>query len=314
MNGTHGYRLSLRTISRDLLYLEASKGNVSAAYAVRGRASSDEVEADFGSLGRISVRFSGSPRPLEAGLSPTKCKGQRPIHEVGHFSGTIRFHGERGFTEVNTKHARGSFTRTFRRVCKRPPWAPRGLDRLDEDRAVTLVGASSRAKGRNIDFYAFGSEPATDENRSIPPNAFFLANSSEFREGMAIIRTALLAEDRAEAMTSSEPGIKPVTATLAPTKPFTGTASYAEVPGSAPSWTGSLRVFLPGLDEVPLTGPDFKSALCRTRETEFPLDCLLKVAEELGEDDTRIGTASGRPQGSGSQSQAFWDARLSWSR
>ena len=71
---------------------------------------------------------------------------------------------------------------------------------------------------------------------------------------------------------------------------------------------------MPGVGRVPLTGQGFKSALCSLTVEEL-LDghrCLRRRSEP--EPDSLAALTRASTQGSGSQSQAFWDARLSWSR
>ncbi|HEV7483061.1 MAG TPA: hypothetical protein VGO13_08170 [Solirubrobacterales bacterium] len=91
---------------------------------------------------------------------------------------------------------------------------------------------------------------------------------------------------------------------LDPPPPFVGSASFRDPADGPPSWTGPLSISLPGAPAVQLAGPNLAARLCRNhsllRECKVPLP------------PRRDGRA--RAQGSGSQSQAFWDVRLSWSR
>jgi hypothetical protein len=50
-------------------------------------------------------------------------------------------------------------------------------------------------------------------------------------------------------------------AAVRPAVPFEGSARFGRGRGGATHWTGSLRVSLPGLRNVSLMGPGFKSQL-----------------------------------------------------
>ena len=51
------------------------------------------------------------------------------------------------------------------------------------------------------------------------------------------------------------------TATVAPSPPFTGSASFQRNPDGTASWTGDLATTFLGLGEVGLAGPAFKASL-----------------------------------------------------
>jgi hypothetical protein len=76
-------------------------------------------------------------------------------------------------------------------------------------------------------------------------------------------------------------------------KPFLGSATYSDNRDSAPTWSGDLRLPLPGAGVVPLTGRSFKVKFCRVL-SDAALERCLEAA-----------------QGSGSHSQPLALARLS---
>jgi hypothetical protein len=316
--GSHGYDLSVIAIGHKQVQLIASKGQTSATYLTRGRASRKGIEADFGSLGKIAVRFDGSPIPgKNRGGSERVCKGRKAIRERGAFHGTIRFAGENGFTEVDADQARGRFYRSFSQVCRRtspkpaskPPRLPRqpksGQMRFQSD----TLNIESRLGDGNTGLFL-----SRDELRIGPSSktAFALnltiASKSERLGQVEISRTVFMVGENAF-LRLSEPGTYPILATAKLPKPFTGTATYREDKGLAPTWTGSLAVRLPGAGLVPLTGEGFKSSLCRASTEKAINACMRQLSTT-----TAQAAALSLPQGNGSQSQAFWDARLSWSR
>lgn len=319
VKGSHGYHLSIHADGHNLVTLSATKGDRSASYTVPGKASRKGIHARFGSLGKVSVRFEGSPvRHRGRPGSDSRCKGRERIRETGAFRGTIRFEGEREFTSVDAHRARGGFYRSFRQVCRKRPSGPdltfpndKGSNPRSEVTMTTFV-ASSRARGRESGLIIIRLEAHLGPRKS---DSFFLsfevADQIE-RVGKMVIVRNIFREGRRDSMDLSEPGTRPVLATVAPRKPFFGTASYRQDPGFPPTWTGDLAVRLPGTEGVPLTGTGFKTGLCHESSGKKFSACLRKLAGAFGGDGEGAGLRLA--QGSGSQSQAFWDVRLSWSR
>ena len=309
-HASHGYTVAVEAIGHRQVTLTASKGGFFATYTTSGRVSRDRIQADFGEFGRIAVRFRG--RRLHSGESPfphRKCHGREPVKEAGGFFGTIRFKGERGFAELDASRARGSLRQSFRRVCTRGlhfgnarPGSSKGRE---EQPVLTFLAAGSQAAGRRVSFGAVGAEADAGE-RPIENFTLVLARLDE-KVGRVRVSRSLIALAKAGGVIVSQAGVVPITATVALPKPFEGTADYREEPGTTPSWTGSLGVRLPGAGLVPLTGADFEAVLCRVKGPKKD-GCVRDAEANLG------NSPAGSAQGSGSQSQAFWDTRLSWSR
>jgi hypothetical protein len=265
--------------------LTARKRDVTARYEVRGRVTRRSIHANFGRLGLISVRFRRTGKPKEGGrpFGLLKCKGRNPIHERGRFEGTIRFHGEQDFTAVSVSEAGGTVVRRFKRRCgfgagkRSNPEAATSDGDLGSGLSTTLI-AGNRDHGRTVTFDAFEVDAELDGERLFISLIF--ATASEHRGRIAIRRGAFIDGTPGSVLTSP-PGAQPATATVDLPPPFAGTGSYLEEPGQPPSWTGSLRVRLPGLDALPLAGPDFTSALCNgTNEKEVDR-CVKKAAETV---------------------------------
>jgi hypothetical protein len=317
MRGSHGYKVTVRTIGNRFVLLSATKGSVSAEYAVVGRINRHGIWANFGDLGRIAVRFHGSKAPRKRNpLSIFKCKGKRTIREVGAFRGTIEFRGELGFTSISARHVRGAVRREFRRVCHlalRPRPEPRAdLLRLRErpgSLELTTVAAALRSAGRAVLLEGIHGEIPGKRGRRGISLTLVLANLQERHDKVFVSRSAFIVGDDGSII-ASQPGERPETATVQLPRPFGGSASYSKEAGAAASWTGTLSAWLPGAGPVPLTGPDFVAALCRGGDEKKLKRCLADVQRELGPG----GVPLARPQGNGSHSQPFADARLSWSR
>jgi hypothetical protein len=316
LRGSNGYRISVKNLGHRTVQLSASKGSAAAEYTVKGHASRHGIYANFGKLGRVAVRFDGTRQPPRRGGPPLfKCKGDPAIREAGSFRGTIRFGGEEGFTSVSARRARGSVVRSFRRVCAQPRRLRAGpallRARARPKPSLTVFALASRVRNRTVFVETVGAEFPARKGRT----AFFgfdVMLLLERRGRIAISRSAFV-EGHRQDVTAGDSRIEPASGTIAPRPPFAGTAAYSKPPGGAATLTGSLTVSLPGAGEVPLTGDDFKAALCRALKEKQIERCTREVAAELG---PKLGATAfaGPAQGSGSQSQVLWDDRLSWSR
>jgi hypothetical protein len=312
LRGSHGYGISIRNLGTKLIILSTSKGDISADYVVRGRVTRDEIDADFGNLGQISVHFHGSPHPHSDLLPPSKCiSGRAPIYETGSFDGGLRFNGEHDFTSAALEHVRGTVLRSFRRVCEQPAWLPSKSTppKHDPEESPTkaLLAASKEGDRSVYLFYVASDIPATTHGQALSV-ALALAGVSERRGKVAISRQAFM-QGKAKSLSVSPPGSVPLSATLSLPSPFSGTASYGETADGLVNWTGSLAVSVPGASQTPLTGSSFKAKLCSTEFVEEIVPCLKKVGSSLG--STGLFSFDRRYD---SDLQPFSDARLSWSR
>lgn len=325
----NGYVASVQTNGHREVVLTLARGSVLAVYRTTGRVSRRGIEARFGDLGWISVRFQGKRRPFELlpgldiplppglALPHRDCRGRKPVREVGGFRGTIRFVGERGFTRLRARHARGEVDRFYRRVCKRGsrsfgPFA-RAAAKRDAPR-LNLLLVSDRSPHRIVSFEG-GSFDLGPGNRDLEElfGSIAIASVRERRPGLRIVRAAIVIGD-AGSMIVSRRGATPERATVTLPKPFGGTAEYTKETGSPATWIGSLTAWLPGAGTVHLTGPEFAASLCRLKLEDVALDnpCLRRSGVPLpGAVVAGTGISA---QISGSQSQLFGDARLSWSR
>jgi hypothetical protein len=287
VRGSHGYRITVLGLGKYVSIL-ASKGNASASYSVRGKVTEERLEARFGNRGRVSMRLQPT-EPLEEEENEGECKGKAPTTQNGIFHGTIRFRGERGFTRVRAAHAKGVVYRNYRQVCKRsrrdePPWP-----KPSEIPASSLGVASSRGRWAPW-FSAFKEEPAKPRPNfsSSLEEANYIAADAERRGRMTIYRSAGVTAP-AETFTVTPLGAGPVSATVAPPAPFSGTATYERDPGGTGAWSGDLRVELPGLGEVPLTGSSYRAEFCRSFACACPIEyCAFLIAGAGGWHGVRL--------------------------
>jgi hypothetical protein len=218
-----------------------------ATYALdEARVTTKTIEAVLPGVVKISLTRvpTGKHKALHVNCSAAqKLRGKT---ELDRYVGTIEFHGEEGFTEVEATGARG----TFGSVCAIPEGsAPAGKE---------LPGAFLRASRSIADSYqaTFGAI----RRRPGAPTAIY-AEVMEHRGEVEIHRFQEILPP-APAFEFG-PGLK--AATVRPPAPFSGFAHFAARPGagerSRGTWTGNLSVDLPGHAGIPLTGRGFRAEL-----------------------------------------------------
>jgi hypothetical protein len=242
------------------------------------------VHADFGPLGRIDLKIdiTGS-EPLPFPPLPG-CGGKRPTLLTGKFHGGVRFEGEGELRGFVAHRGRVVVEREFKTVCKRPrhpkhPHPPRPKrqekKRKKDGVEIDLLSAESRTEARKLDFlvlnFALSSKP--------PLSFAFVITASSERLGRVLISRGII-EIADHVLAFGKRGSVPETATVKVPKPFLGSALYSASPESAPTWSGDLRVPLPGAGVVPLTGPDFKAKLCRGFSEAALETCLESIASQ----------------------------------
>jgi hypothetical protein len=279
LRGSHGYELTVAAETHRQITLTATKGPATDTYTVAGHASRQGIDADFGSLGRISVRFEASPRRRRAPhpANPA-CRGRRPIDRHGTFRGTIRFEGEEGFTAVGAHRAPGSSSRTFRRICRlRGSKLDVGL--LRRARALgprqpllSLLLAASKEAGVETELAILGLEPAAGSSR--PETFTIIIGGRRERLGRVGIQRTLFTEGDAGSYLLSAPGVSPIEATVTPPSPFFGSATFHQDAGSPALWSGTLGASFAGAASVPLTGAGFKAGFCRSPRFDVFERCL----------------------------------------
>jgi hypothetical protein len=299
--GSHGYLIGF--------YLSPGASWISVAKRGEGLAGSETyylrrqptptagpIEADFEHLGRIRVQF--RPNGKERVRKHHGCSGGARLTRFGSFEGTIRFHGEAGYTELAAKRVAGSLTTSPRLVCHRHHH-PAGV--------VHSPGHHHPAPKETLTIFEAASTnglqfEALQSSRE-PKSSLFVATDTEFHEGTVILRRALTVGHLGSF--AFTPDLN--SATITPPAPFSGSATFQRLDDYATRWEGPLTVSFPGLPDAALSGRDFswRLASASARQGRIAVSAGLRLPRPL---------APSLAQGSGSHSQAFWDARLSWSR
>jgi hypothetical protein len=250
LKGSGGYSISVFG-NHGRVSLTAQRGNASVTYKARGLASSRRIKARFGGLGRVSVRFHPTRPSHLVPEPPGNCKGRGEVVQAGRFVGTIAFEGEQGYTTVHASGAMGKVTKAFKQTC-----ISQGSE--EGGPTVTILNASSKSSGVFITAFkvVYRAHPRFD-------GALLGASIVEFRPGGLSILRSISVTTSLDAFTVSGSGGEITSATIAPPRPFTGTAEYQRTKGSSGSWTGSLVGDFPGRGEVSLAGPEFSAEISR---------------------------------------------------
>jgi hypothetical protein len=241
--------------AEEAVALVVSRDHASTAYVAKGTATAGRIDASFGKLGRVAVRFQPAPARPQA-KARRGCRGANrfSIHR-GVFVGTIRFRGEDGYVNIDAKRAQGVVEGIAPRCAHRSASQPspgqsqqaEGLagDPLEE-LEVSFVGASWRENVSSASVAGIG----------IFGRVLFFATTGE--------STGQLAKLRFASATSGARGLNfndaLTRARLAPPAPFDGTGVYKAAPDGKKTWSGSLTASFPDT-RLLLVGPQFKPEL-----------------------------------------------------
>jgi hypothetical protein len=259
LRGSNGYDIQVEELNHRSVSLTAYKGSSQVVYLLRRiHGKGDGIEARFPGVGRVSVRFHQQGRTQgEAGFFPP-CRGGETATRRGYFSGTIRFRGERGYTVVRARRARGEITTTAKEVCKRSIFDDSDSEPEPTPEEAHLF-ANASSGGRRVGFSA-----NTTKLPAGTPVVFtnFFGFTWE-RRGRMYISRLVFVRGAEEDFSLGDAGDFPQSATVTPPGPFRGSAFFQRASEGDNAWTGSLSVVLPGVGHVALAGPSFTSRLCQ---------------------------------------------------
>jgi hypothetical protein len=281
--GSNGFYITVNVHDRRHLELSATRFERDLAVdtatykmPLRSPSGPTAIEARLGRLGRIDMRFV-SEKVKEAPPPGSACKGGKVVEEEGLWVGLLAFHGEHGFTQVRVHSALGTVTKTPPLRCRRE--RPPNLKKLKRElEALEEEGASAE-------------EGEVEEG---PPAFELVAAARHHRVALAASR-AVLGEGRKKSSISNvaaagsrrrgrieetgsvldlfAPGsyIRPANSreptaetTVKPPAPFSGSATYRTPPKGPPTWTGDLKVELPGFGVVRLAGNGTRAVMCES--------------------------------------------------
>jgi hypothetical protein len=252
----NGYKVAVAGLGPDVV-IGVRRRHILAttSYIARGVVSPTRLEASFGDLGGIAVRFRPSGRVVRTKSQP-HCKGPDHITtRLGAFVGEVRFSGEGGYVSVDVHRVKGRVSSPLSLRC-----AP---SVFKHERGESGLTASSKQSSKltllSADWKTALSSTAFVAASGFGGKTLFFASSEQSEGSVAIVRQAI-------AVASAQTFAFDNALTLAgvtPPAPFSGTGSFQAGPDGAKSWTGSLAVSFPGAENTPLSGPQFKAVLLR---------------------------------------------------
>lgn len=242
LQASNGYTLFVSglglTRRSGALVLTAAKKGQEVRYEAPAAITETSIHADLGALGEISVEFRRSDK-----ATTVRC-GKEPIRfDSGAWAGTIDFHGEEGYTDVEATSAPG-----YVESAALGPFCG----------GVSSGGSSNRAKGAALYVRNPGLGPELSVYKHRPgAAALIVAYLSEWNEGIRVDRST--SEWMPGHDFSYAPSLR--AATVAPPGPFSGTARFDLGEKAGRRWSGDLTVDMPGRADVPLTGPLLRAEL-----------------------------------------------------
>jgi hypothetical protein len=234
-------------------------GQESVGYQVHGHLASDgSIAARFPGIGRAELAFRRT-KEESASSSEEGCTNDGHPHAYqGVFSGTIELEGKGTFGKIDRRRAAGSIFESPPETCTvgGPRRGGGGEPSGAELKSTNLFAA------RRIDGGAFFFSVSNfDLGPKFGDSVDFSASYFEKRHGMTTTVEASAEGDPSQFSVVSTGG-EPSEATIEPPAPFSGSASFElETPQTA-SWAGDLKVKMPLLGTVDLTGPKFEPILC----------------------------------------------------
>ena len=254
LRGSNGYRITIHGSSKGVSLVATKRHSAAEYIAARGHSDDQTIEASFGRLGAIRAKFVPHGN-LENEALPEGCKA--PAGSAGHFGsflGRIEFHGEEGFTDVETGRAKGTVIPSRRLVCKRQV---EGAQKVT-GKPPSLVSFIYTNRG-STSFWAGGDALSHVSTSGIPLNLAalpkkgiaFSVRSFSSREGVDIMRVSAAKGPPTSFVLAGNGTTK-----LSPPSPFSGTSSFDSCDIT---WRGSLTVSLPGERVHHLASPGVSS-------------------------------------------------------
>lgn len=270
LRGSNGYSLRVSVVNRSAqLIFNKRIGDsfLTVAYFVRGKQSpGPDLHFPVGNKGEVNLRFVPRGQPEETTLPG--CKGGPQVVEKGALVGTLRFRGKAEFTTIDGHRAHVVVARVPPMTCRklRTPknlltvGLPASGNEVPEEFVQLIAGSGPGSPTFDADL--FEENGVGIDGQELPDFPDFSASISR-REGGAQVSYSASLTGRPSSFGVPQSLAPPATATVEPTAPFLGSATFSLTAPHHAEWSGDLAVVLPGYGRVPLTGPKVKVGLCR---------------------------------------------------
>jgi hypothetical protein len=259
LHAAGGYRVTVSGFGQTVGLSVARPGpsqhsGATTTYIARGELGADTIEAGFGALGQLSMRFQPSGKVVY-GKGQQGCAGPgRTITRFGRFVGSLRFRGEGGYVSVRVHRAKGK---------TRSPDSPQCTGSSGEPAGSTQVGDAPEHGKRTTLRAGFRlglHDLSLEASSARAGHARYVAISEQSQGQIAIYRDAYVQASPRTFATDSALSF----ASVSPPPPFSGTGTLRRAANGSRSWAGSLAVSFLGAADVPLAGPQFRTALTRS--------------------------------------------------
>jgi hypothetical protein len=231
----------------------AQHSGAATNYIARGRLGPDTIEARFGDLGQLSMRFQPSGKVVH-GKPEQECAGpDRTVTRFGRFVGSLRFRGEDGYVSVDVHRAKGGIRSPYSLQCA---GSAGNAGPTEAGEAAEHGKRTTLRAGFRLGLHALGLEASSTR----AGHARYFASSEQSQGQVAIYRDAYVEASPLTFASNSALSF----ASVSPPAPFSGTGTLQRAANGTRSWAGSLAVSFLGASDVPLTGPQFRTALSRS--------------------------------------------------
>lgn len=215
--------------------------------------------------GRLVTKSTKTDKPEKG------CKGEPSTTEEGYFSGFFAFHGERGYTAIQTPRVSGAIIRRGATECRTPAGPGRHQESPKEAQEISEK-AAEQDEYRLVAGERSGDLTLQATREQVPPGSkhtmatFEVTAEGSMVGAFHVYRSAFVFDtDRDADSTLLTPNQQEplAEAVVEPPAPFSGSATFQLEGPKKASWTGDLAVELPGAGRVSLTGDGLYAGACR---------------------------------------------------
>jgi hypothetical protein len=243
--------------------LGSGKQVAESTYVAHGTVTESRLQASFGALGELSMRF--RPAPGRSWEKPDRnCRGLGQFMvRRGVWEGLLHFRGEGGYLSLDVHRVKGT-VETIAPKCRGEASAesPNRDATAAEPRSQDLVRPSQESfLGKEVPVlqsrWREGVRAAELVGGAGREGSNFFVATEEARGSIAIFRGAR-AEGDPDAVSADNALTR---ADLKPPSPFHGSGHYRAAADGGKTWSGDLSVSFPGAPDYKLTGDPFEPTL-----------------------------------------------------